>query len=72
MVIAVTGATTTIDGVTYIGGGKLHNATREDAAAGYKSKLFTIGGEYFHAKNWNNVTTAATDASRSIQSEQPL
>ncbi len=61
---AVTGATTTIDGVTYIGGGKLHNATREDAAAGYKSKLFTIGGEYFHAKNWNNVTTAATDASK--------
>lgn len=60
---AVTGATSTINGVTFIGGGKLHTASREDAAIGYKSKLFTIGGEYFHAKNWNNVTTAAQDKS---------
>ena len=60
---ALTGATTTINGVTYIGGGHLHTATRLDAAVGYKSKLFTVGGEYFHAKNWNNVTTAAQDKS---------
>jgi hypothetical protein len=60
---ALTGATTTVNGVTYIGATKLHTATREDAAIGYKSKLFTVGGEYFHAKNWNNVTTATTDKS---------
>jgi hypothetical protein len=61
---AVTSATTIVNGITYIGGGKLHTATREDAAAGFKNKLFTIGGEYFHAKNWNNVTTATTDSSK--------
>jgi hypothetical protein len=61
---AVTSATTTVNGVTYLGGTKLHTATREDAAAGYKSKLFTLGGEYFHAKNWNNVTTATRDESK--------
>lgn len=31
-------------------------AKRWDAVAAYKNDLFTIGGEYFHAKNWNNVT----------------
>ncbi|MDB5737058.1 MAG: hypothetical protein JWO65_726 [Sphingomonas bacterium] len=60
---AITSATTTVNGITYIGGGKLHTATRLDAAAGYKTKLFTIGGEYFSAKNWNNVTTATRDKS---------
>lgn len=61
---AITSATTTVNGVTYIGGTHLHTATREDAALGYKTKLFTVGGEYFHAKNWNNVTTAAQDKSK--------
>jgi len=31
-----------------------HTAKRFDALAGYKNKLFTIGGEYFYAKNYNN------------------
>ena len=39
----------------------IRTATRLDAAAGYKSKLFTIGGEYFHAKNYKNTNTVATD-----------
>lgn len=39
----------------------VRTATRIDAMAGYKSKLFTVGGEYFHAKNWNNTTTVAED-----------
>ncbi len=39
----------------------IRTATRIDAAAGYKTKLFTIGGEYFHTKNWNNTNTVATD-----------
>jgi hypothetical protein len=39
----------------------IRTATRIDAAAGYKSKLFTIGGEYFHAKNYKNTNTATTD-----------
>lgn len=60
---AITSATTTVNGVVYPGLGKLHTATREDAAIGYKGKLFTLGGEYFHAKNWNNVTTATEDKS---------
>ncbi len=42
-------------------GEKLHTATRLDALVGYKNKLFNVGGEYFHAKNWNNVTTVAQD-----------
>jgi outer membrane murein-binding lipoprotein Lpp len=61
---ALTSATTTVNGITYIGNTHLHTATREDAALGYKSKLFTLGGEYFHAKNWNNVTTATQDKSK--------
>jgi hypothetical protein len=39
-----------------------HTATRADALLGYKNSLFTLGGEWFQAKNWNNVTTAATDS----------
>jgi len=38
-----------------------HSATRIDAMLGYKSRLFTIGGEYFHARNWNNVATVGED-----------
>jgi hypothetical protein len=41
----------------------VRTATRLDAAAGYKSALFTIGGEYFHAKNYNNTTTLVQDKS---------
>jgi hypothetical protein len=41
--------------------GHVRTATRIDAMAGYKSKLFTIAGEYFHAKNWSNQTTLAQD-----------
>lgn len=39
-----------------------HTATRVDAVAAYKSDRFRIGGEYFTADNWNNVTTAAKDS----------
>ena len=38
-----------------------HTATRENALIGYKNKVFNVGAEYFHAKNWNNVTTVAED-----------
>jgi hypothetical protein len=38
-------------------------AKRLDAAAGYKNALFSVGGEYYYAKNWNNVTVnPATNA----------
>ena len=33
-----------------------NRAERLDALLVYKNKLFTAGGEYFYAKNWNNVT----------------
>jgi hypothetical protein len=33
----------------------IRTATRIDAVAGYKTKLFGLGGEYFHAKNWNST-----------------
>lgn len=45
-------------------GHDLHTASRIDGLVGYKSKLFNIGGEYLHAKNWNNVTTNAEDKSK--------
>jgi hypothetical protein len=31
-----------------------HTATRLDGMAGYKNKLFTVGGEYFWAENYTN------------------
>jgi hypothetical protein len=40
-----------------------HTATREDALIAYNTEYFKIGGEYFEASNWNNVTTVATDKS---------
>lgn len=38
-----------------------HTATRQDALIAYGNGPFKIGGEYFTAKNWNNVTTVAKD-----------
>jgi hypothetical protein len=40
-----------------------HTATRLDGLIGYKNKLFTVGGEYFWAKNYtNNGQTYITQA----------
>jgi hypothetical protein len=41
-----------------------HIARRLDAMAGYKSSLFTLGAEYFFAKDWNNVNTVAQDSAK--------
>ena len=41
----------------------MHTATRLDALVAYKTKQFTIGGEYLHVKNWNQVTSVAEDKS---------
>lgn len=38
-----------------------HTATRFNALAAYTTKEYRVGVEYFSAKNWNNVTTAAQD-----------
>jgi hypothetical protein len=38
-----------------------NTASREDAMVGYKNKLFNLGLEYFHAKDYKNVTTAQED-----------
>lgn len=38
-----------------------HTATRQDALVAYSTDFFKIGGEWFAAKNWNNVTTVPTD-----------
>ncbi|HWU02737.1 MAG TPA: hypothetical protein VN222_08375, partial [Novosphingobium sp.] len=38
-----------------------HTAQRFDAMAGFKNAKFTIGGEYFYAKNWNSVATLTED-----------
>jgi hypothetical protein len=40
-----------------------HTATRQDALVAYNTDFFRIGGEWFEAKNWNNVTTTTTDKS---------
>jgi hypothetical protein len=39
----------------------LHTATRADALASFSTDFFKIGGQYFQADNWRNVTTTATD-----------
>jgi hypothetical protein len=38
-----------------------HSASRLNALLAYKTKLFTIGGEYFQAKNWTQVTSPVAD-----------
>ncbi|MEL4890244.1 porin [Xanthomonas protegens] len=40
-----------------------HDYTRADAMVAYADSNFRLGGEYFQAKNLNNVLTAATDKS---------
>jgi hypothetical protein len=40
-----------------------HHATRFNALAAYTNGRIRAGVEYFAAKNWNNVTTAASDKS---------
>jgi hypothetical protein len=40
-----------------------HRATRWNALAAYTDKRIRAGVEYFQAKNWNNVTTVASDKS---------
>jgi hypothetical protein len=40
-----------------------NTATRLNLIGGYKTKLFNAGVEYFHARNWNNVTSATDDKS---------
>jgi hypothetical protein len=39
----------------------VHTADRYDALVAYADGPLRVGGEYFQAKNWNNVTSAATD-----------
>ena len=39
----------------------LHTADRVDLLAAYANKSVRFGVEYFQAKNWNNVLTAASD-----------
>ena len=36
----------------------MHTATRTDALVSYATDFFKVGGEYFQADNWSNVTTA--------------
>jgi hypothetical protein len=38
-----------------------HTATRLDAVIDYKTDFFNVGAEYMNAKNWNQVTSVATD-----------
>ena len=38
-----------------------NTASREDAMVGYKNKMFNLGLEYFHAKDYKNVTTVQED-----------
>lgn len=39
----------------------LHTAQRGDVLVAYAGKAFRLGGEYFTAKNWNNVLSPLTD-----------
>jgi hypothetical protein len=38
-----------------------HTANRVDALVAYVSGPLRLGAEYFQAKNWNNITSAASD-----------
>jgi hypothetical protein len=40
-----------------------HRATRWNALAAYTGPRLRVGAEYFQARNWNNVTTVASDKS---------
>lgn len=40
-----------------------HRATRLNALAAYTGDRVRLGVEYFRAKNWNNITTVASDSS---------
>jgi TolA-binding protein len=48
-----------IEGATNV----FHTASRINALAAYTHGPIRAGVEYFHAKNWSNVTTAASDES---------
>ncbi len=39
----------------------IHSAQRGDVLVAYASEAFRLGGEYFTAKNWNNVLSPLTD-----------
>ncbi len=41
--------------------GAMHTAQREDLMIAYAGKAFRLGGEYFTAKNWNNVLSPLAD-----------
>jgi len=43
-----------------------NTASRENALVGYKNKMFNVGVEYFHAKDYKNVTTATEDKSDGV------
>lgn len=45
-----------------------HTAQRGDTLVAFSNDRFKIGGEYFQAKNWNNVTSVATDKSDGFSS----
>lgn len=40
-----------------------HTAQRGDALVAFSNDRFKIGGEYFQAKNWNTITSVASDKS---------
>jgi hypothetical protein len=46
----------------------LHTASRTDALVAYVGDRFRIGGEWFEADNWNQVTKAPTDKSDGFSS----
>jgi hypothetical protein len=43
--------------------GAVHTADRLNLAAAYVDPKFRLGGEWFQAHNWNNVTTVTSDKS---------
>lgn len=42
---------------------KLHTARRVDAMVAWAGENWRLGGEYYHARDWNNVTSPAGDTS---------
>jgi len=61
LVIGVGGYTGKLGKDTKTNSPAMHTAERLNALINYKTDRFGIGGSYYEAKNWKNVTTVETD-----------
>ena len=61
LTLAVGGYSGKLGNETKTNNAALHTATRTNALINWKNDSFSVGGEWFEAKNFKNVTSVATD-----------